>query len=92
MNISYELALRFEKGFGSTLCHDIIQADFSTKAGVYKYISEDKPSTIFILVDENTNNDCLPLLLEQLETEQPIEIIEIESGEVNKNLDTCSGV
>ena len=57
-----------------------------------KYISEYKPSTIFILVDENTNNDCLPLLLQQLETEQPIEIIEIEPGEVNKNLETCTGV
>ena len=57
-----------------------------------QYISSSKPSTIFILVDENTGNDCLPLLLEQLETEQPIEIIEIEAGEVNKNLDTCSGV
>ena len=57
-----------------------------------KYISEYKPSTIFILVDENTNNDCLPLLLQQLENEQPIEIIEIEPGEVNKNLETCTGV
>ena len=57
-----------------------------------KYISEYKPSTLFILVDENTGDDCLPLLLELIETEQPIEIIEIESGEVNKNLDTCSGV
>ncbi|WP_299527504.1 3-dehydroquinate synthase [uncultured Lutibacter sp.] len=57
-----------------------------------KYISEYKPSIIFILVDENTGDDCLPLLLEQIETEQPIEIIEIEPGEINKNLDTCSGV
>lgn len=56
------------------------------------YISDYKPSTIFILVDENTNNYCLPLLLPQLETEAEIEIIEIEAGEVNKNLDTCSGV
>lgn len=57
-----------------------------------KYILGDTPSTIFILVDENTGNDCLPLLLEQLETKQPIEIIEIEAGEENKNLDTCTGV
>tara|TARA_R110001583_G_scaffold84281_5_gene221868 strand:- start:23374 stop:24441 length:1068 start_codon:yes stop_codon:yes gene_type:complete len=57
-----------------------------------KYILKYKPSTIFILVDENTNNNCLPLLLQQLETEQPIEIIEIEPGEVHKNLETCTGV
>jgi len=66
------------------------QEDAYTKLN--KYISEYKPSTIFILVDENTNNDCLPILLQQLENQQPIEIIEIEAGEVNKNLDTCTGV
>jgi 3-dehydroquinate synthase len=56
------------------------------------YISEYNPSAIFVLVDENTNNYCLPLLLEALETEADIEIIEIEAGEENKNLETCSGV
>ncbi|MHB1147301.1 MAG: 3-dehydroquinate synthase [Lutibacter sp.] len=56
------------------------------------FVSDFKPSTIFILVDENTNNYCLPILLETLETEVEIEIIEIEAGEENKNLDTCSGV
>ncbi len=56
------------------------------------YIAEYKPSAIFILVDENTNNYCLPILLETLETETEIEIIEIEAGEENKNIETCSGV
>ena len=56
------------------------------------YISEKNPSTIFILVDENTNEYCLPILLERFETNSTIEIIEIESGEENKNLDTCTGV
>lgn len=56
------------------------------------YISDYNPSAIFILVDENTNNYCLPILLETLETVAEIEIIEIEAGEENKNLDTCSGV
>jgi len=56
------------------------------------YVSESKPSTLFILVDENTNENCLPILLQELATTLPIEIIEIESGEENKNLDTCTGV
>lgn len=56
------------------------------------FISDYKPSAIFILVDENTNTHCLPILLQELETEAQIEIIEIEAGEENKNLDTCSGV
>ena len=55
-------------------------------------ISEKKHSKIFILVDENTNENCLPILLQALETTLEIEIIEIEAGEENKNLDTCSGV
>ncbi|MGV8946104.1 MAG: 3-dehydroquinate synthase [Lutibacter sp.] len=56
------------------------------------FISDYKPSTIFILVDENTNNYCLSILLEALETVAEIEIIEIEAGEENKNLETCTGV
>lgn len=55
-------------------------------------ISSKKPSKIFILVDENTNEHCLPILLLNLETTSKIEIIEVEAGEENKNLDTCTGV
>ncbi len=49
-------------------------------------------SKLFILVDENTHQMCLPRFLELLETSAAIEIIEIESGEINKNIDTCVGV
>ncbi|MFA5299731.1 MAG: 3-dehydroquinate synthase, partial [Lutibacter sp.] len=56
------------------------------------FISGYNPSIIFILVDQNTNNYCLSILLEALETVAEIEIIEIEAGEENKNLDTCTGV
>jgi len=57
-----------------------------------KYIVDYKPSIIFILVDENTEMNCLPHFMQCLETETTIEIIEIEAGEVHKNLDTCTGV
>ncbi|WP_456421388.1 3-dehydroquinate synthase [Lutibacter sp.] len=57
-----------------------------------EFISTYKPSTVFILVDENTNTHCLPILLQELSTSITIEIIEIESGEENKNLETCTGV
>ncbi len=40
MNTSYLLALLFEEEFASTTCRDIVQTDFSTRAGVDKYISE----------------------------------------------------
>ena len=49
-------------------------------------------SSIFILVDENSLEYCYPKFIPLLETDKRIEIIEIESGEINKNLDTCSGV
>ena len=42
MNVSYDLAQRFGKEFGSTLCNDIIREDFSSKAGVDKYVSENR--------------------------------------------------
>ncbi len=57
-----------------------------------KHLKEKKFSKIFILVDENTHTCCLPYFLEKLETELVIEIIEIESGEINKTIDTCVGV
>jgi 3-dehydroquinate synthase len=56
------------------------------------FVANYNPSIIFVLVDENTNENCLPILLQKLECKVIIEIIEIESGEENKNLDTCSGV
>ena len=55
-------------------------------------ISTNNYSTIFILVDENTFEHCYPKFIPNLETNRPIEVIEIESGEINKNLETCIGV
>ncbi|WP_248722976.1 3-dehydroquinate synthase [Seonamhaeicola sp. ML3] len=49
-------------------------------------------SKIFILVDENTHKHCLPSFLANLQANTAIEIIEIESGEINKTIDTCVGV
>lgn len=46
-------------------------------------------SILFILVDEHTNDFCLPKFLPNLATEIPIEIIEIEAGEGIKNITTC---
>lgn len=46
-------------------------------------------STLFIITDTNTSQYCLPGFLSQVVTELPIEIIEIEPGESNKNITTC---
>ncbi|WP_298136239.1 3-dehydroquinate synthase [Flavobacterium sp.] len=52
-------------------------------------ISKNNYSSIFIVVDENTNEFCLPKFIPNLATEIPIEIIEIEAGEEIKNITTC---
>ncbi len=46
-------------------------------------------SKIFILCDENTHPLCLPLLLQELSATLSYEIIEVESGESNKDIATC---
>jgi 3-dehydroquinate synthase len=56
------------------------------------FLSENRFSKIFIIVDENTNEFCLPYFLPQLETNVEFEIIELESGEENKTIETCVSV
>lgn len=46
-------------------------------------------SKVFVLVDENTSQHCLPSFLPNLVTEVEIEIIELEAGEQFKNIETC---
>ncbi len=53
------------------------------------FIEENNYSTIFILTDTNTNEYCLSRFLPFLATEKTIEIIEIEAGEIEKNITTC---
>lgn len=59
---------------------------------INEHIKDRHFSKIFVLVDENTHEYCLPFFLEKLETDVVIDIIEIESGEINKTIDTCVGV
>lgn len=49
-----------------------------------------QPSKLLILVDENTHEHCLPVLMGNLATEILFEIIEIEPGEEMKSLETAS--
>ena len=65
----------------------ILDQEFSA---LNQYIEKENPSQIFILADENTHEKCIPLLLANLETEIPFEIIEIEAGEDAKNINTAT--
>ena len=46
-------------------------------------------SKIFVLVDENTERDCLPYFKDALRTKQELGILKIPSGESNKTIATC---
>ncbi|WP_026916123.1 3-dehydroquinate synthase [Christiangramia portivictoriae] len=59
---------------------------------INQYIQEKKPSSIFVLVDTNTQDHCLASFLKYISTDLPIEVIEIEAGEENKHIETCTGV
>ena len=54
--------------------------------------AEYKKSRIFILVDENTLRSCFPKLVEEIPAVKHAEIIEIESGENNKNIEICTSI
>lgn len=49
-------------------------------------------SKIFILTDENTHNCCLPDFMAGITKGYAIETIEIEAGEIHKNIQTCTQV
>lgn len=54
------------------------------------FLREKTFSKIFILVDENTHEYCLPVLLGNMETDLGFEILEIEAGEEMKNIQTAN--
>ncbi|WP_027379361.1 3-dehydroquinate synthase [Chryseobacterium daeguense] len=54
------------------------------------FLHEKSFSKIFILVDENTHEYCLPTLLGNMETDMGFEILEIEAGEEMKNIQTVN--
>ncbi|AZB11445.1 3-dehydroquinate synthase [Chryseobacterium sp. G0162] len=54
------------------------------------FLHEKTFSKIFILVDENTHEYCLPVLLGNMETDLGFEILEIEAGEEMKNIQTAN--
>ena len=51
-----------------------------------------KFENIVILVDENTKQYCLPILLEECSFLEDALIIQINSGEENKNIKTCNTI
>lgn len=57
-----------------------------------KFIEEGAYSRIFVLVDIHTGEKCLPVFQQKLPDFVEFDIIEIDPGEENKNIDFCIGV
>jgi 3-dehydroquinate synthase len=53
------------------------------------FLSQKKYSKIVVLTDENTRNHCYPILEKKLPEHA---VIEVKSGEEQKNLDTCTQI
>lgn len=56
------------------------------------YLSVNSYSSLFIIVDENTYEYCLPSFMAAIIGDYHFEVLEIESGEINKNINTCTNL
>ncbi|MBT8322141.1 MAG: iron-containing alcohol dehydrogenase, partial [Eudoraea sp.] len=56
------------------------------------HLKEKKYSKVFILVDENTAEHCLPEFRANMGGKFDFEAIQIKSGEIHKNIETCMQV
>jgi hypothetical protein len=52
MNIGNRMSKWFKKEFGSTLCHEITQCDFSSLTNVHQYIERDSVTTCKIIAEK----------------------------------------
>lgn len=77
-----------------SIISDSYAVHFNEKAfyALNSHFAKKAYSIVFILVDENTHELCLPQFMAEINGEYQFEIIEIESGEINKNIETCVGV
>jgi 3-dehydroquinate synthase len=69
-----------------------IQIEQGSFNALNKFLSKKEYSKYIIICDENTSEKCLSNLLFACETLTAAEIIELESGEKNKTIETCMQV
>ena len=64
---------------------------YFNESGYYslnQFIADFKPSKIAVITDNNTSQFCKNLFLSKIQNHKVLELC-IQSGEINKNLDTC---
>lgn len=60
-------------------------------AALKRFLRDGNYSKKIFLIDEQTEKHCLPLLISQLQITE-YDLIEVTSGEENKNIDFCIGI
>lgn len=63
-----------------------------TLAKLASFIHTANYTKILILTDRNTNLHCLPVMLEAMPGFDQYDVIEVDPGEENKNIDFCIGI
>lgn len=78
----------------NSIASDSYIVHFKEKAytALNEHLKDANYSKIFILVDENTHDLCLPQFMAEINGDYSYEIIEIEAGEIHKNIETCTQV
>lgn len=61
-------------------------------SGLKSLLAESNYTKIFFLTDINTSEHCLPVIKKYLPELDTYDIIEVDPGEENKNIDYCIGV
>ena len=65
-----------------------IQITSNGTEAISSFLAQNQFNQVFIIVDEHTEEYCLPLIIAAFPSNSVV--IRIASGEANKNLDTCS--
>ena len=61
-------------------------------AKLTQFLKRNNFTSLFILVDENSLKNCMPELIARVPKLLEAEVIELESGERNKNIEVCTQV
>ncbi|TAL58937.1 MAG: 3-dehydroquinate synthase [Bacteroidetes bacterium] len=77
-----------------TICADKynIHIGHDSLAELDTFLSKSYYSSFIILVDENTKKKCLPIVRKSFSTAHSLYIIQIKSGEKNKNIRNCEKI
>ncbi len=70
--------------------YDVVFDD--SLAGLNRFVQQGDYSKVLILTDRNTCAHCLPVLQEAMPGFDGYDVIEVDPGEENKNIDFCVGI